>query len=67
MSNYKYPYGIENVEDNKITFTKEYLEYYLNICESTAKRAKEQDDEESFSYFMGRAGVFKALLEYFNK
>ena len=44
MSNYKYPYGIENVEDNKITFTKEYLEYYLNICESTAKRAKEQDD-----------------------
>lgn len=60
----KLPYGIENITDESITFTKEWIEHNLDTCKFAANRAKELKDEESFSYFNGRAGVFNALLEY---
>ena len=59
----KLPYGILDITDEAIVFSKEYLEHHLDTCKFAAKRAKEQGDNESFSYFKGRAGVFSALLE----
>ena len=59
----KYPYGVLDINDDSIVLTKEMLEHSLDTCKYAAERAKEQGDEESFSYFNGRAGVFSALLE----
>ena len=59
----KLPYGIVDITEDTIVFTKDYLEHHLDTCKFAAQRAKEQGDLEAFSYYSGRAGVFNALLE----
>lgn len=59
----KYPYGVLDINNDSIVLTKEMIEHSFETCKFAAERAKEQGDEESFSYFKGRAGVFDALLE----
>jgi len=58
----KLPYGVLDVNDDSIVLSKEYIEHYLQTCKTASKRSKELGDEEAFSYFKGRAGVFEALL-----
>ena len=58
-----YPHEGIDIKDDKIILTKDFIEHQLDLCEFASKRSKETKDEESFTYFKGRAGVFLSLLE----
>ena len=56
------PPGVKEIGDDCIVITKEHLKECRDSCKFAADRAKEQGDNETFSYYNGRVGVFDALL-----
>lgn len=56
------PPGVKEINTDAIVIYREHIEKCRDTCRFAANRAKEQGDDEAYSYYNGRAAVFDSLL-----